>query len=448
MAKLDLEQLLRDLTGTLAALRSHAEARRTAPELFALENPYERRRWVSTLSTFQELDRADPAWPYLASWVLWLLLGRTCHEAEGTEALARAEVSLRVATPTPLELSPREATRRLVQATSEGERALLARALEVGCGEASGAALELWMRRGEVLRRAGGDALAPLLQPMESWAALRAEAEATLAATDDLAQATLGGAGSWWEALARGVGQEGAVPWPRRLSVRWLLAPFEGEAGWLDIPDLTPGTLPGLAGGSSVARGLVRLGARWADAAAPRHLAAPLARLPSGLARWSTGALFASLLLTPVFLRRGLGLGSAEAARARRQQGLAALVALRLEALRATLLIPALQGDRRAVRQEFREGLRRALGAAAPEGMALALPRLQATSPARLLAFGQAAASARRLREAHDEDWFRNPKAVLALRDRLDRAPTPNLSAAEAEEARGPLLEALVGALG
>ena len=28
MAKLDLEQLLRDLTGTLAALRSHAEARR------------------------------------------------------------------------------------------------------------------------------------------------------------------------------------------------------------------------------------------------------------------------------------------------------------------------------------------------------------------------------------------------------------------------------------
>ena len=51
---------------------------------------------------------------------------RGVRPTEIAEALARAEVSLRVATPTPLELSPREATRRLVQATSEGERALLA----------------------------------------------------------------------------------------------------------------------------------------------------------------------------------------------------------------------------------------------------------------------------------------------------------------------------------
>jgi hypothetical protein len=304
------------------------------------------------------------------------------------------------------------------------------------------------MRRGEVLRRAGGDPLAPLLQPMPTWAALRAEAEALLAATDDLARGALGRPRGWAEALASGVGQRGDVPWPRRLSPRWLLAPFEGEAGWLEVPGLRLGALPEVVGGSSVTRALAHLGARWADAAAPRHLPAPLGALPSALARTRSGALVASLLLAPAFLRRGLGLTDAEAARARRQQGLVALVALRLEAARVLLMQPALRGDGGAVHQEAEELTRRALGAPVPAGLALALPRLRPTAPARLLSFGLAAADALRLRDQHDEDWFRNPRAVLALRDRLDRAPEPAVSEAEAAGARAALLAGLTGALG
>jgi hypothetical protein len=156
----------------------------------------------------------------------------------------------------------------------------------------------------------------------------------------------------------------------------------------------------------------------------------------------------ASLLLAPAFLRRGLGLTDAEAARARRQQGLVALVALRLEAARVLLMQPALRGDGGAVHQEAEELTRRALGAPVPAGLALALPRLRPTAPARLLSFGLAAADALRLRDQHDEDWFRNPRAVLALRDRLDRAPEPAVSEAEAAGARAALLAGLTGALG
>ncbi|MCS6899754.1 MAG: hypothetical protein RMJ98_06450 [Myxococcales bacterium] len=446
MASIDLERLLQDLAATQAAVRIHGEELRQDPEHAG--NPYEARRWVSGLSTFQALDPGDPAWPYLASWVLWFLLGRTSHEEERREALARTRPSVQVTTPSPEEISWRQGVSRLVRATSEGERVTLAQALEVAAGPIHGASRELWMRRGEVLRRAGGDSLAPLLQPMPTWASLLAEANALLEATEDLARDTLGRPRNWTEALAQGVGQQGDVPWPRRLSPRWLLAPFEGEARWLEVPGLRLGVLPEVAGGSSVTRAMAHLGARWADAAAPRHLPPPLGTLPSALARTRSGALLASLLLTRTFLRKGLGLSDAEATRARRQQARVVLVAVRLEAARVLLLRPALQGEGAQVRQEAEALTHRALGAPIPAALALAFPQLHPTGPARLLSFSLAAADAFRLRNEHDEDWYRNPRAVLALRDRLDRAPDPTLREVETAQARKALVTALLEALG
>lgn len=444
MASLDLERLLRDLTSTLGATRDYLAARREDPAQVTHEDPYERTRWTSALSTLKELSPDDPGRPYLASWITWLLLGRTCRVAEVNEALARHAVTVRVLSPTPLELSFRAATERLTGATSEGERSLIGAALSEAASGPADATAELWMRRGEVLRRAGGEALEPLVQPMPSFDALRTAAERVLGSTDELARATL--RGGWLGVIALGAGH-GDVPWPTRLTPRWLLSPFEGEARWLDVPSLQLGPLPALRGGASVTRALARLGARWADAAAARSLPYPLAHLPTSLARLRTGALLASLLRERVFLTRGLGLSGPEAGRALRQQAAVTLVATRLEAARTLALLALLRGDRRAGREEARERTRHALVSSVPASLALALPRPQPTSPARLLAPLLADADARTLRDRHDEDWYRNPRAVLWLRDRLDRAPALHVTADEVDAALAALHTRLTEAL-
>jgi hypothetical protein len=442
MASLDIERLLKDLAAQIQEGNALAEATREDAASYP-EDPYARRRWVSNLSTLRELSPQDPGRPFLASWVLWMLLGRLGHECARAEATARQRKGVRVALPRPVELSLREGVKRLVEARTAGERAAVAEALEQADAGASDAALELWMRRGEALRRAGGEELEPLLQPLPSFAALRLQAERLLDETEELAQTTLGRPKRWQEGLALGVGQQGDVPWPRRLSARWLLGSFEGEAGWLEVPGLRLGSLPELLGGSSVLRALARFGARWADAARSRTLPAALAQLPTGLQRYRSGARMASLLQQPIFLQRGLGMSRPEALRARRQQGHVALAAVRLEAARTLLWLTALRGDRREARQLAVELMRRLWGAPIPGALALALPRIHATSPGRLLGMALGAADARWLRERHDEDWYRNPGAALALRDQHDRAPEPTLSEETASQARGVLIQSL-----
>jgi hypothetical protein len=194
-------------------------------------------------------------------------------------------------------------------------------------------------------------------------------------------------------------------------------------AGWLDLPGLDVGTLPRLAGGSSITRSLARLGARWAEAAAPRDLPRALGSSPLGVERYEIGALLAGLARQPAFLRRHFGLSEAEAERARRQQAEIGIVAWRLEAARALLGLEAIAGDPRRLREAAEEHVGRALQASFPGHLALVLPRPRPTTPARLLGIASAQLTADQLRDEQDEDWFRNHRAVLALRDRLSRAP-------------------------
>jgi hypothetical protein len=337
---------------------------------------------------------------------------------------------VRQAEPEPQALSGREAVHRLVAERAGPRRAALVEAIGDGArGDAFAAALELWARRGEAARRLGAaDPEAPLAPTDASLAEL---AGLALASTDalwgELARDAAGAAG----ALAAGFGADEAVAWPR-LTNAWLRETFRGEAGWFAGPDVEPGPLPRALGGASFLRAFARFGARWADAAASRELPPPLARTPHGLPRWSTGALVASLWLHPPFTTRALGWGRGEAERARRGLGRAALVAYRLAAARLLVRPAALRGDAGATREAFREAVGRALGREPSGALALALPRLHLSDPGRFLAFGEAARAFTRLVDAFDEDWFRNPRAVLDLRDRLGRAPDLRLPAAEA----------------
>lgn len=440
MASLDLDRLLRDLSSTIVDIRSFQEIQRKDSSA-TIVNPYERKRWVSNLSTLQQLGPDDPAAPQLASWMLWLLLGRTCFEAENAAFSAREHTLVRLASPIAEEIPIREVIHRFLRTTSRKERSLIARALEVSAGPASEAELELWMRRGEVLRRTGDVLKWNWLQPLASREELASEAVAYLAETEDLAKEVQKSPCTWEDALALGFGQQSDVPWPKKISPRWLLELFRGEAGWLDISGLQPGYFPELIGGSSVTRSFARLGARWADAAVSRELPGPLATHPAGLIRFQIGGLFASLLTHPTFLQRGFGMGRAEAARAQRQQGLVLLIATRLEAIRTLLVLSALRGDRRSTQQEAAELTRRVLGAAIPEQLALVLPRVQPTSPTRFLAAGQAASMVREIQQKYDDDWYRNPRAVIALRDQLERAPDFSRNLAQSQAGRGAIVE-------
>lgn len=435
MAEIDLSALLRDLSRAIVELRAFVVARRSSPTDVAEVDPFQARRWVSTRTTLEALlDRPrDPAAPRLAAWVLSLLTARVNLGAE-LEALRSRETSIvRLLAPKAEELSLRQAIHRLIQERDASLRAECARAIERAAGESAASARELWARRGELDKRLKLPGIEALRSPLTEPEALSRIAGLTLASTDEIARSLRPG-NTWFEALTLGFGQDESVPWPKQLSARQLGEMFRGEAGWLDIPDLSAGALVAILGGSSVTRAFARFGARWADAACSREMPRPLAQHPNQLDRLSTGALFAALLLSPLFLSRAFGMSRAEAERAARSQARVALVALRLSAARCLARPAALAGDRDALYGALEEQLSRALGAVLPSNLALVLPRLREEDPARLLAFGQGALLAERLREQHDEDWFRNPRAVLDLRDRLGRLPIAQLPTGEAEQ--------------
>lgn len=423
MAQLDIDALLRDLARTLRLQRDYGEALRREPEAAVEIDPYAPARWVSTQSTFQALAerKGDPAAPYLMAWVFVLTLGRVNRRAELVSRLTFEAPSVREAEPRPHFVSLREAIHKLVPERAPSRRkARLEAIAEAAQGDPFSATLELWARRGETAKRLGLDTPEGALLPTD--APLDELATRALDATDALWGELSRDAQGPSDALALGFGADETVAWPR-VSGAWLREIFRGEAGWLDVPDFDPGLLPPPLVGASFLRVFARFGARWADAAASRELPLPLARLPHGLARLSMGALVAGLWLHPPFLTRSLGWGQGEVERARRSLGLAALAAYRLSAARLLVRPAALRGERGAVRAAFDEALGRALGREVPVELALALPRLHLDDPGRFLAFGEAARTSTRLVETYDDDWFRNPKALIDLRDRLGRMP-------------------------
>jgi hypothetical protein len=433
MAQLDVESLLRDLARTMRLARDYRATQRREPEVAAEVDPYAPARWVSTQATWQALveSKGDPAAPALAAWVFAFLLARVNRGAELTQSLSRHVPSVRdVVHETPRLLSLREATQQLVAERAPARRVALLHAIaDVARGDAASASLELWARRSEVARRLGLEAPEEPLWPTD--APLGELAGLALDATDGLWAELSRGAANASDALALGFGIDESIAWPRLTGV-WLRDTFRGEAGWLDVHDFEPGPLPAVLAGSSFLRAFARFGARWADAAASRELPLPLAHLPHGLPRWRTGALVAGLWLHPPFLTRTLGWSRAEASRARRCLALSALVAFRLAAARLLVRPAALRGDRDGVREAFREAFGRALGREPSPALALVLPRLHEADPGRFLAFGEGARLSLRLVEAYDDDWFRNPRAILELRDKLGRLPERRLPAADA----------------
>ena len=77
------------------------------------------------------------------------------------------------------------------------------------------------------------------------------------------------------------------------------------------------------------------------------------------------------------------------------------------------------RGDRRALEDTAEETLSRALNTSYPRPLTLVFPRFHRDDEARLLGLCEAAQLGAWLRDRHDDDWFRNPRALIDLKHRF-----------------------------
>ncbi|MBM4358172.1 MAG: hypothetical protein FJ096_08675 [Deltaproteobacteria bacterium] len=148
-------------------------------------------------------------------------------------------------------------------------------------------------------------------------------------------------------------------------------------------------------------------------------------------------ALFASIVAEESFAARVLRQGKGPTRDHRRHVLAAFVTSLRIDALRV-LVLAALRGGVARGRERYRDLAERVLGRGAPGVLIGVMPSLRPGDGAALA--GSLAAIGRRfeLVATHDEDWFRNPRALAELRDELSR-PRPE-SSVPTEQLVAPLI--------
>src|SRR6185503_15385466 len=100
-------------------------------------------------------------------------------------------------------------------------------------------------------------------------------------------------------------------------------------------------------------------------------------------------------------------------------------------------LRPHALASERVFREASSELANRDLGVSLPPAVAGALFQLDVEDEQRLLGRLLAVERARELTDAHDEDWFRNPRAIEQLRAEAHRPPAVRVEIGRVEAALG-----------
>jgi hypothetical protein len=179
---------------------------------------------------------------------------------------------------------------------------------------------------------------------------------------------------------------------------------------------------------------LDELGRRFRRAAGPRNQPFVVANDPRQLEAHAMGYCFASLLLNPSFIARHLGLDKKNQIDFRRAIARSLLADFACRALKVALH-PAAMSSAAQLRTNFQELSAEHLGFEPNPNLALVLFRLQDDDEARLLGAARGLELAAQLKEDHNEDWFRNPRAVDQLRSQAQLSPRVALSPEEAKAA-------------
>jgi hypothetical protein len=406
------------------ALRSGREVQLTIPDV--LQDPETIERVAN--------DTTDPIAPALLRWLYWLRLMQRGLTLEGQRVRCYRVQRHALDTPLSGHFTWRELLGHALR--DRPRRPALLDALFDRGAELQDAGTRLFELRAE-LPSFGGRERAGLELPTPDVAA---HARALLERSADAHQSLE--ARSLSDVLELGLAHTADDGWPRQLSLRSLHG-LLGERDWLSGLRLELGELPAALSASSFARGLLRLGAAWSEALASTTQPFVLARDAFGLERATHGALFSGLTTSPVFLKRQLGLGKAKATAHARALAAAALVFARVLALRVLLDEPALRGPD-ALRDAFAEQAALTLGFEVPPAAAGLLFRPRLGDAQRLAGTLRAATRAQALAEEHDDDWFRNPRAIEQLRAEAREPVVTTCSPKELDAGASALMHALV----
>lgn len=126
--------------------------------------------------------------------------------------------------------------------------------------------------------------------------------------------------------------------------------------------------------------------------------------------------------MNPSFAKRALGLGSARADELCREMATCFLVESRVTAVRILLRNAALASESEYATQ-FEELSEEHLGLSHPRSLLGTFATLRVDDPQRIVSLPLSLARSITLRDTHDEDWYRNPRACEQLRDELARPP-------------------------
>jgi hypothetical protein len=401
-------ELDRELSRAFEAWRAWRRRLALNPQLD--DAPLERFRPHTSRRTFQQLGllpEEDPLRQPLRRWVYRLGEERVNQQALTELARLRYVEQHPLSGPRAGDFSLSEMFERAL--SERGKRTPWLAAFVQHASACSAHVVTLSQRRGEFARRLG------LESPLSIEASTEdAPAHATALSgrlRERVVEAELGSAQSWLDAA---LGEDVRATWPARLNGQRLLDFFRDSELFRGL-DLQPRPLPSAVGAASFMLGFGRLGGAWFEAQAPTDQPFCIARDPFRLDEHAASYLFALLPLNPAFLARKLDVGRDALVDVRRR--LAQIWALELAglALRVRLRTPSFDGEVR-LRETFEELSELDLGLRLPQNLAGVFFRLRSEDEQRFLGLLLAAERAQRLTEAHDEDWFRNPRAIEQLR--------------------------------
>ncbi len=359
----------------------------------------------------------------LRRWVAVLTVLRVTEPDRVEQARAETDDSAMVRLERGERTSFRSAWRGLLRSQSVAQaNAWLAALAERGEAVAA-VRRERAVREEEVARRLGFSSLADLLgapPPGE----LEAAARTFLSETRELARSLRREAERRGDAAAStfvGTILEGRATgapegWPSRLTLRALVETLHAPDDIGRGLRLRP-AMPEAVGAASFARGLEGFGEAYRrGAAAASSVPFAVAVAPSFVDAHRYGFAFGALPSTLAYQRRGLGLVARVAAQQARCVAVAAL--LRARGLAATALFA--RHAARPDRASFEELASDVYGHGVPPELMGAFPRQDLEAFARLEASLTTLPFLERLRDAFEEDWFRNPHAWRFLRARAE----------------------------
>lgn len=397
----------------LSRTLSHAEDAAWAwkdrlPELAIVEDaPLQEWRPILSHRHYTELGEAlkqdDPLRPALLRWLAHLIELRV-NAASGTQlAHLRYHEEHSLDAPERSKTTVDAVSRRVL---GDERRKPWLQALAHCAPQLSSAVRHHWQRRVEVYQRLGGPTLDEAELPSAEAYDLANEA---LTLTQPLTQEMSGLVAGLEHAV-----KPSPLTFPAHLNGPTIAAWFR-ETRLLEAVRMRTFNWPKPIGATSFGLALDRFGKTWQRGLMPRSQPFVIACDPLGLGEHTTGWLFASLLSNPAFQRRHLEGSPAKQRDIDRFWGFVGVHELRVRAIRV-LTRQALLSDHRE-----RPGLLTALGERAwgeplPDAFVGVFPQLQADDTQRFYAVALGTSLNDRLLEAHNEDWFRNPRAVDELR--------------------------------